>query len=181
MHDPISDDRRGISKEGMAALGFAFTVAMMGVAGGLLMHSGDQLSDGGPILTAESGPIDASNERDGQWIRIRHESGDTIDVKNITINVSIPGHRMRATLHGLPTDGIRQDDYEGNHVFTIGPGGVGGAAVASGSDGQWAAGEQIALRIEPRRVDLQPGETVRVSIRYDPEKKQVYREEVDVV
>lgn len=180
MTGPLHRDQRGISKEGMAALGFALTVVMIGVTGGLLMQSGEQLSKGGPILSADADRIDAANGPDGQWIRIRHQSGDTVDVANLTVNVSISDHRKRARLHGLPTDAIRQDDYEGNHVFTIGPDGVDGAARESDTDGRWAAGEQLALRIEPRRVDLQPGETVRVTIRHEPENKQLYSETIEV-
>lgn len=181
MHGPIPSGRRGISKEGMAALGFALTVLMMGVTGGILMQSGDQLSEGGPFLTASADPIDASNGPDGQWLRISHESGDGVDVSNLTVNVSISSHRKRAHLYGLPTDGIRQSDYDGNHVFTIGPDGVDGAAIANGTDGRWTAGEVIALRIEPERVDLEHGQSVRVSIHHVPENRRLYSETVNVV
>lgn len=179
MYDPTLRDRRAISKEGMAAVGFAFTVLIIGVMGGLLMQSGDLLTGGGPLLSAETDQIDASND-DGQWVRISHESGDTVDVANLTINVTIPDHRRRATLHGLPTDELEQSDYEGNHVFTLGRGGVDGAAVANDTDRQWGAGDTIAVRIEPRRVDLQPGESVRVTVLYDPENREVYSETVAV-
>jgi hypothetical protein len=174
-------DRRAVSKEGMAALGFALTVAMIGVTGALLMQSGDSLTGGGPILSVEAETVDASNDPDGQWLRISHGSGDTVDVANLTINVTVPDHRKRARLHGLPTDELEQSDYEGNHVFTLGPDGVDGAAVASDTDGQWGAGEVIAVRIESQRVDLQPGETVRVTVRYDPEDSRLYSETVEVV
>lgn len=171
---------RAISKEGMAAIGFGLTVLMMAVSGGLLMQTGDDLSEGGPIATASAEPIDASNSPDGQWVRITHESGQTLDVSNLTLNVSVPDHRKRATLTGLPTDGIEQSDYEGNHVFTLGPAGVDGVARAD-SDATWAAGETIAVRIEDKRVDLVPGETVRVTIRHTGEQQRVFRERVDVV
>jgi hypothetical protein len=181
MAGPIPRDRRGISKEGMAALGFALTVAMMGVTGGILMQTSDDLSSGGPIVSAEAESIDASNSLDSQWVRIRHETGDSLDVANLTINVSIPAHRVRARLTGIPTDGIRQSDYTGNHVFTIGPPGVDGALRANDTDGRWTSGEVLAFRIEPRRVDLRPDQTVTVTIRHEPEDKRLYRETIDVV
>lgn len=174
-------DRRAVSKEGMAALGFALTVVMIGVTGALLMQSGDSLTGGGPILSAETETLDASNGPDGQWLRISHASGDAVDVANLSINVTISDHRKRTRLHGLPTDELEQSDYEGNHVFTLGPDGVDGAAVASDTDQQWGAGETIAVRIEPRRVDLQPGDIVRVTVRYIPEDRPVYSETVEVV
>jgi len=180
MYDSIVRDRRAISKEGMVAVGFAFTVLMIGVMGGLLMQSGGLLTGGGPILSAETEQIDASND-DGQWVRINHASGDTVDMANLTINVTISDHQKRATLHGLPTEGIESSDYEGNHLFTLGPDGVDGAALANDTDRQWSSGETIAVRIEPRRVDLQPGESVRVTVRYDPENRQVYSETVAVI
>ena len=49
------------------------------------------------------------------------------------------------------------------------------------SDATWAAGETIAVRIEDKRVDLVPGETVRVTIRHTSEQQRVFRERVDVV
>lgn len=165
----------------MAALGFALTVAMMGVTGGILMQSGNRLDEGGPILSADVDPIGASDGPNGQWLRISHESGDAVDVANLTINVSIPAHRKRAQLHGLPTDGIRQSDYDGNHLFTRGPAGVRGAAVGSEADRTWTSGEVIAVRIEPRRVDLRPGQRVRVTVRHAVADRRLYRETVDVV
>lgn len=176
---PWADDR-GISKEGMAAIGFGLTVLMMAVTGGLLMQTGDDLSEGGPIVSASADPIDASNGPDGQWIRITHENGATLDVANLTVNVSVPDHRKRASITGLPTDGIRQRDYTGNHLFTLGPGGVDGAAASDG-DGRWTAGETLALRVEPSRTDLRKGETVRVTVYHTEENERLVRETIDVV
>jgi hypothetical protein len=180
MRPHLLGDRRAISREGMAALGFALTVLLIGITGGLLMQSGERLTEGGPLLTVEADTVDAANGPDGQWLRIRHDGGDTIDVANVTINVTVPDQRKRATLTGLPTDGLEQTDYKGNHMFTLGADGVKGAALASEGDDQWSAGEVIAVRIEPRRLDLQSGDTVRVAIRYDPESRQLYSEALDV-
>jgi len=165
----------------MAAIAFALTIAMMAVTGGLLIQSGDDLDAGGPILSAKTEPVDASNGPDGQWLRIVHESGDNVDVANLSINVTIRDHRKRATVHGLPTAELTQDDYTGNHLFTIGAGGVGGEATPNESDGVWTAGETIELRIEHSRVDLQPGENVRVSIYHVPRARQLFSGTVQVV
>ena len=171
---------RALSKEWMAALAFGLTILMIGITGGLLMQTSGSLSDGGPMLTASAEPIDASNDQPGQWLRVKHESGARVDLSNLTINVSVPDHRKRASLHGLPTDSLRQTDYDGNHLFTIGPGGVDRAATAEGNDGRWAAGEVIAVRFEAKRVDLEPGDTVEVSIRHDGERKTIFSETVPV-
>jgi len=176
-----SRGQQTISKEGMAALAFALTVAMMGVTGGLLIQGSGGLSDGGPIVTATTDPVDASNGPDGQWLRIGHESGDIIDVGNLTVEVSVPSENKRASIHGLPTDYLRQDDYDGNHLFTIGPHGVADAAEHNDTDRAWTAGEDIAVRIEPRRVDLEAGDEVRVTVVHDPTSKQLYEASVDVV
>jgi len=181
MLGPIVRDRRAISKEGMAALAFALTVAMMGVTGGILLQSSGQLSDGGPVISAEAEPITATDGPDGQWIRLEHESGVNLDVTNLTVNVSLPEHRKRAGLHGLPTDSLRQSDYDGNHVFTVGPRGVEGAAVDSGTDRVWSSGEIIAVQITPRRVDLQPGQTVRVTVYYQPTGELLFDRRLEVV
>jgi len=172
---------RALSKEGMAAIAFALTIAMMAVTGGLLIQSGDDLDAGGPILSASVEPIDASNGPDGQWLRIVHESGDTVDVANLSINVTIRDHRKRASVRGLPSEGLSQADYTGNHLFTLGRSGVAGEATPGDGDGVWTAGETIELRIEPGRVDLQPGENVHVSIYHVPRARQLFSGTANVV
>lgn len=181
MHSPTPRGQRAISKEGMAALAFALTVSMMGVTGGLLIQSTGGFSDGGPILTAEAEPIDPKNGPGGQWIRLYHDSGEVVDVGNLTLNVSIRARGKQASLHGLPTDSLRQSDYEGNHLFTIGPDGVADAATANSTDGVWTSGESISVRIEPRRTDLRDGDSVRVAIIHEPTKKRLFEERIDVV
>jgi len=176
----LADGDRAISKEGMAAIAFALTVAMMAVTGGLLIQSSGSISAGGPLLSVSAEPIDASNDGSGQWIRITHESGDAVDVVNLSINVSVPDHRKRATVHGLPTERLTQDDYTGNHLFTIGRSGIDGEASVNDSDGVWVAGETIELRIEPSRTDLTPDNTVRVSIYHVAERRQLYSETIPV-
>ncbi|MEF8883700.1 MAG: hypothetical protein V5A44_01055 [Haloarculaceae archaeon] len=176
----LASDDRAVSKEGMAAIAFALTVAMMAVTGGLLMQTSGSISTGGPILSASAEPIDPSNDRSGQWIRVTHDSGDAVDVANLSINVSVPNHRKRATVRGLPTPALTQDDYTGNHLFTIGSGGVDGEASTNGSDGVWVAGETIELRIEPGRTDLTADETVRVTIYHAVERRQLYSETIPV-
>jgi FlaG/FlaF family flagellin (archaellin) len=172
---------RALSKEGMAAIAFTLTVAMMAVTGGLLIQSGDDLDAGGPILSATAEPIDASNGPDGQWLRIAHESGDAVSIANLSINVTIRDHRKRATVHGLPTEKLAQNDYTGNHLFSLGRSGVGGEATPNGSDGVWTSGETIDLRIEDGRVDLQSGENVRVSIYHVPRSRQLFSDTAQVV
>lgn len=171
---------RAVSKEGMAAIAFGLTILMIGITGGLLMQTGESLNDGGPVLTASAAPADASNGPEGQWLRIKHENGKTVAVSNLTINVTLPEHRKRASLHGLPTDELRQSDYDGNHVFTLGTGGVADAATVGGGDRQWAAGERLSVRFEERRVDLELGQTIQVKIRHTGEQRTLYSETVAV-
>lgn len=171
---------RAISKVGMAAIAFALTIAMMAVTGGLLIQSSGEISAGGPILSASADVIDADNGESGQWVKITHDSGDAVDVANLSVNVSVPDHRKRATVHGLPTEKLSQGDYTGNHLFTLGRAGIAGEATTNDSDGVWVSGETIEFRIEPGRTDLTPGETVRVSIYHVVERRQLYSEEIPV-
>lgn len=172
---------RGISKEGMAAVAFGLTVLMMAVTGGLLMQTSDSLTDGGPTLATSADPVTASGEN-GQWVRIAHESGDTVAVADIEVVVRLPDHDKRATLHGLPTERLTQDDYSGNHVFTRGSGGVDGVVAApNGSDARLEAGDEIAFRLEQRRVDLVAGQTVDVELRHTESDTRLSRERLSVV
>jgi FlaG/FlaF family flagellin (archaellin) len=171
---------RAVSQEGMAALGFGLTVLMIAVAGGLLMQSGDSLSDGGPILSTSSDPVHATGP-DSQWVRITHESGDSVDVADVDIVVSLPDHDKRARLHGLPTERLTQDDYSGNHVFTRGRAGIDGAIAVADGDAELGASDEVAVRIEQRRVDLEPGQTVTVTLRHTESETRLARERIDVV
>lgn len=164
----------------MAAIAFALTVAMMAVTGGLLIQSSGSISAGGPILSASAEPIDAANGRSGQWVRITHDSGDAVDVANLSLNVSVPSHRRRATVHGLPTVKLSQTDYTGNHLFTLGSAGIGGEASTNDSDGVWVSGETIELRIEPGRVDLTDDDTVTVTIYHVAERRTLYSETIPI-
>ncbi|WP_459192131.1 hypothetical protein [Halosimplex sp. J119] len=171
---------RAVSKEGMAALGFGLTVLMMAITGGLLMQTSDSLSEGGPILSTSADPIHASGD-DAQWIRIAHESGDTVALAEIDLIVNLPDHNKRARLHGLPTQRLTQDDYSGNHIFTRGRPGIDGVAAApNGSGAQFDAGGEIAVRIEQRRVDLRSGQTVEVTLRHTESETVLSEERITV-
>lgn len=172
---------RAISREGMAALGFGLTVLMIGITGGLLMQTSDSLSDGGPILSTSSESVHATGPDSG-WVRIAHESGDTVPVAEIDLLVTLPDHDKRARLHGLPTQRLTQDDYSGNHVFLRGRPGIDGAIAAeNGSGASLTAGDEIAFRIQQRRVDLQAGQTVEVELRHTPSETRLARERISVV
>ncbi len=165
----------------MAAVGFGLTVVMMAVVGGLLMQTSDSLSDGGPIVSTSAEPVSATGE-DSQWVRVKHSSGDSVAVADIDVVVRLPDHDKRARLHGLPTARLTQDDYSGNHVFTRGRKGIDGVVVdEDGSDGMFEASDEIAFRIEQRRVDLEPGQTVDVEIRHTESETRLARERIDVV
>jgi len=161
---------RGLSREGVAALGFGLTVLMMAVVGGVLMGVGDSLSGSGPVLSATAEPVSAGDTPDDQWVRIRQDSGDAVAVENLTIEVWVPAHRVRATLHNLPTAEINRTwtDYDGNHVFTTGQGGIAGEIDADETDGSWSTTETIAFRISDRRVPLEDGQEVVVTLRHEP-------------
>jgi FlaG/FlaF family flagellin (archaellin) len=181
MRGPFGVADRAVSQEGMAALGFGLTVLMIGVAGGLLMQSGDSLQDGGPILSTTSESVHATGPDSG-WVRISHESGDTVDVADVDVVVRLPANDKRATLHGLPTRRLTQDDYTGNHIFTRGRPGIDGAvAVPNGSGATLEAGDEIAFRIEQRRVDLEPRGTVVVTLRHTESETRLARERIDIV
>ncbi|MFB6141041.1 MAG: hypothetical protein ABEJ26_11475 [Halosimplex sp.] len=172
---------RAVSREGMAALGFGLTVLMIAVAGGLLMQSSDSLSDGGPILSVTSEPVHATGD-DAYWVRITHDSGDTVDVANVDVTVTLPEHGKRARLHGLPTRRLTQDDYRGNHVFERGRGGIDGVIAApNGSGATLEAGDRIAFRLSRRRVDLEPGDTVRVTLYHTESETKLATERIAVV
>lgn len=172
----IHQANRAVSREGFAAIAFGMTVVMIAATGGLLMQTSGGLADNGPMLTAEADPVGA----DEQWVSVKHRNGRAVAVSDLRVNVTLPDHRKRASLHGLPTDELRQSDYDGNHVFHLGTGGVAGAATAANRDGRWAAGERLAVRLSDRRVDLQPGQTVEIEVYHTGEEQTVFSETVTV-
>lgn len=159
---------RGITKEGVAALGFGLTVAMMAVVGAALMQTSGELSGGGPIVSTSADPIQPGTDPGDQWVRITHEGGETVDVGNLSIEVRLPDHNKRSTLTGFPTASIRPANYDNNHIFTIERegNGIDGAIDAAETDGRWSAGETIAFRLEPGRVPLENDQRVTVTLRH---------------
>jgi len=165
-----SGDRdRGLSREGVAALGFGLTIVMMAVVGGVLMGVGDSLSESGPGVSATADPVAPGDGPNDQWVRIHHDNGDTVAVENLSVEVWIPAHRMRATLHNLPTAKINRTwtDYDGNHVFTTGQDGIAGEIDADETDSSWSRTETIAFRISDRRVPLENGQEIVVTIHHE--------------
>jgi len=159
---------RGISKEGVAALGFGLTVVMMAVVGAALMQTGENLSGGGPIVSTSADEVEPGTGPDAQWVRIYHEGGETVDVRNLSIIVRLPDHNKRSTLSDLPTAAINPSNYDHNHIFTLEREGTGiaGAIDANETDGSWRADESFAFRLEPSRVRLEDGQQVVVVLRH---------------
>lgn len=165
----LATDRRGLSREGVVALGFGLTIAMMAVVGGVLMQTEGALDDAssGPTVSTSAESLTAGDGPDDQWVRINHEQGARIAAENVSITVWLPEHHKRSTLEALPTDRVEPDDYDHNHIFTLGDRGIGGAIDAENDDA-WSAGETISFRLSSERVRLQPGHRVNVTVTHVP-------------
>jgi len=165
----LATDTRGLSREAVLAIGFGLTVAMMAVVGGVLMQMDGALADtsSGPTVSTSVDSVTAGDGPNDQWVRIQHDSGPQIDTANVTITVWLPEHRKRSTLERLPTEGIEPDDYDHNHIYTLGDRGIEGPIDADG-DRTWSAGETISFQIAHERVALEPGQRVNVTITHVP-------------
>jgi hypothetical protein len=121
----------------------------------------------GPTVSTDVDSITAGDGPDDQWVRIQHDSGPQVDAANVTITVWLPEHRKRSTLQRLPTQGIEPDDYDHNHIYTLGERGVEGP-ISGDSDRTWSASETIGFQIAHDRVALQPGQRVNVTVTHVP-------------
>jgi hypothetical protein len=169
-HGRGGSDERGISPEGVAALGFGLTILMLAVVGAGLLQLDDSLSSNQPVISTTAEPVHGGTGLNDQWVRIHHDNGERIDVANITITVWLPDHRKRATLQNLPTDRLEQSNYgdNQNHIFTLGEYGIEGPLETNANDNTWTAGETIGVRLSHERVPLEPGQRVEVTIRHTP-------------
>jgi len=165
---PDGETERGLSVMTQAALGFGLTILVIAGVGVLLMQLGGTLQSEAPVGTISAEPVDATDDKCCQRVRLTHESGQDIPIDEIDLTVTFSDHDKQARLRGLPTNALDQGDYSGNHVFMLGDGGIGG--VADSDDGQpddaFSAGDVIEFRIAHVRVDLRPGETVQVTVHH---------------
>lgn len=120
-----------------------------------------------------------------QVVRVRHRSGDPIEMAEVALVISVPGHDVSGRVVDLPlaTNCLRDSHVEDTDLFDGRCGRVGGAltAVGSDADGVWRAGEQVAVRLRKSAVRLRPGADVVVRVVHTPSGTVVARERLTAV
>lgn len=103
---------------------------------------------------------------DDQRIKVYHESGDSIEVKNLDVIVDATdtcGKRARVT-DGTVTN-IDSPDYQGDDFLD--DYGLKGQ-LGTGSNNEWTSGERLQIRINNGDCPLDPGDTVTVTVVHTP-------------
>lgn len=184
----MSDAKKGEqTASGMDAskLKIALIVAVIvvpAIAIGVFVIGGEGALNTGPSVEAEAGPFVSGETGVGgedQTVVIRHAGGDTIDMTEASIHVSIPNQGREATLVNLPV-GDRIDleaNVEGMDMFDRGFGGVGGAVTST----EWSEGEELRFRIKYSAggARLQPGDTVLVRMEDEESGSTVFETEIE--
>lgn len=128
----------------------AITLVLATVAGVTIVSVAPPADVPEPIV------LSASADADTGWIVLAHESGPTIDVREVDVRISIGGTRLE---HQPPVP------FPGAAGFNGAPSGPFNDA----TDPEWEVGERAGLRLAPSNDQgLSRGTTVRV---------EVYREE----
>jgi flagellin-like protein len=169
--DTITD--RGVSSVIGVVLMVAVTVILAAAVGALAFELAGNEQDPVPRVANADAEFRVTGGTD-QFVRITHRGGDTVDVADLAIVVSFSEHPERSRLVGAPTTTIDASDYEGDNVWDGSGGGIGGALAdnePAGSDGKWSAGEPLEFRIASGDVDVNPGETVTVTVVHEPTGK----------
>jgi FlaG/FlaF family flagellin (archaellin) len=104
---------------------------------------------------------------DGQQIRLTHEGGDPLAVRDLALVVTVEGG-VHARLTGFPTRRLTADNVAGDHVFDRSYAGVDGAVDAAHTDGRWTAGERATVRVAQTDLDVQSGDSVTVRVVHRP-------------
>lgn len=148
---------------------------------GVFVIGGEGAVNTGPKVETEAGPFVSGETGVGgedQTVVIRHTGGDTIDMTEASIHVSIPDKGREATLVNLPV-GDRLDleaNVDGMDMFDRGFGGVGGAITST----EWSEGQELRFRIKYSAggMRLQPGDTVVVRMEDEESGSTVFEKEI---
>jgi flagellin-like protein len=170
----MTDTRRAVSP-------VVGTVLLLGVvvvlATGVLATAAavDSLDDPPPTVVSEAGDLRAACDGCGssdQVLRLRHRSGDAVDLADTALVVSLPGRDESTRLVDLPlpTNCLRDSHVEGPDIFDGRCGRVIGSLTAVGedADGVWSAGDTLAVRLKKGAIRLAPGDTLTVELRHAP-------------
>jgi FlaG/FlaF family flagellin (archaellin) len=112
--------------------------------------------------------VDATNGYpDGQQIRLTHEGGDPLAVRDLALVVTVEGG-VHPRLTGFPTRRLTADNVAGEHVFDRSYAGVDGAIDAAHTDGRWTAGETAAVRVAQADLDIRLADRVAVRVVHRP-------------
>lgn len=148
----------------------AVTTLIAATVGSFFFGLGQETREPAPQVAKSDGAFLVDGGHD-QVVRITHRGGDPVTVSNLEIQVSFSEHPEQSRLTGVPTTDIDPVDYEGDDIWDGGATGVRDALASDeteGSDDEWSTGESMTFRIASGDVDVNPGETVTVTVVHEP-------------
>jgi len=140
---------------------------------------GDELTDAAPTVAGSSGTYEryatGGGRYDEQIVRLTHESGETLVVRNLELVVdATDACGKTGRLVNLPAAGddprptsryVRGDDIFDNAANSVeGPIGTGDVD----DDGEWSAGETAQFRLATSECRVDSGETIVVRLVHTP-------------
>jgi FlaG/FlaF family flagellin (archaellin) len=157
-------------------------IVVPAIAIGVFVIGGEGAVNTGPQVEVETGPFVSGETGSGgedQTVVVRHSGGDSIDMTEASIHVSIPNQGREATLVNLPV-GDRIDleaNVDGMDMFDRGFGGAGGAVTST----EWSEGDELRFRIKYSAggARLQPGDTVVVRMEDEESGSTVFETEIE--
>lgn len=164
-----------------AVVGVVLLTALTAVLAGGVLAAGtamSSLNDPPPSVVVESEPVVAACAGcgpDDQVVRVRHVSGDAVSLADAALAVETPDDRGRLVELPLTRNCIPDVHVEGTDLFDGRCGRVSGplTSVGSDADGQWTAGETLAVRIQKAAVRLDPDDDLTVRVVHAPSGQTV--------
>lgn len=167
---------RAVSSVLSTVLLVAVVVVLAATVSVFVLDIGDGVESEAPVVSQSSGELraDAAGS-DDQTVRLTHQVGDTLRVRNLEIAVDAERACGKSgRLVNLPAPGgdpqptstyVRGDDLFDNSANSVtGPIGEDGVTV----DGTWSAGETATFRIANGACSLSPGERITVRVVHTP-------------
>ncbi|MDY6775327.1 MAG: type IV pilin [Halobacteria archaeon] len=163
---------RAVSPAVGVVLLVAITVLIAGITMVLASEYGSYLNEPAPMVGESSGElvhnIDTEGGEDDQIVRLRHISGDPIDVSEIEIQVdATDACGKTARIVDLPTNTLGSDNYEGDDIFDYNSP-EGGELDEDVTDGTWSPGETARFRITSGECEINSGDEVDVRVVHKP-------------
>jgi FlaG/FlaF family flagellin (archaellin) len=151
---------RGVTPTASTVLIIVTTLILAGGVSGLIIVTTGNINQPTPTVGETALSFNSSNSPT-QIVKIRHITGETVQMKNVEIRVSAPDCNAHARLHNLPAGKqtkhtLPDKNIAGDPLISDGTtANYQGPIYAADADHSWNSGEVISFRINPSTCNFE--------------------------